>query len=193
MSIKICCPTLLLILILILNILSLRSTKCALYLSIPMNQVGRVYNYYLQDVNYLWCIKDVKLHLRQKSSLLPMGDAIWKYACNLWTLIRDFLKLLQPYYLATIVLFKGRPAMSVSFSLNDTKTSVSFFPHPFPLLSCFLSTSAGVCNSFIMGVALSISHVGGWAKLTHLPLCCLARQEPLPGIQVGCRVWDTGD
>ena len=76
--------------------------------------------------------------------------------------------------------------MSVSFSLNDTKTCFCFCFF-FPTL--LLSKSAGVCNSFIVGVVLSISHVGSWTKLTYLPLCCLVRQETLSGIQVGCGVW----
>lgn len=75
----------------------------------------------------------------------------------------------------------------MSFSLNDTKTC---FPPLLFLLSRVLSKSAGICNTFIVGVVLSISHVGSRPNSLYLPLCCLVCQETLPGIQVvmGCGV-----
>lgn len=157
-----------------------------------MKLVGKAHSYYLPDVNYLWCIKDVKLQ-HQNPAYYPW-EMLSENMHAIFEPLSDFFKLLQPYYLDTIVLLKAG-LLWVYLSLGMIlKRMFLFSPHPsLLLLSCFLSTSAGVCNSFITGVALSISHVGSWAKLTHLPVCCLARQELLPGIQVGCRVWGTGD
>ena len=78
----------------------------------------------------------------------------------------------------------------MSFSLNDTKTRPLL---PTLLLSCVLSKSSDVCNSFIAGMVLSISHVGNWTKLTYLPvlLPCLPGDPPrYPGWSWGVESWE---
>lgn len=143
----------------------------------PINLLGKFWNSYLQDVSYPWCIKEVQFNQRHKVSMLPK-TGVWNYTCHLWTPLSYFfiVTISSSSFFYSFL----KTACYVSFSLNDTKTLFLFLP---PL--SFLPTSAGICNPFVVGLALSISHVGSWTKLTYLPLCCLSRQKSLPGIQVG--------
>lgn len=151
----------------------------------PINLLGKFWNSYLQDVSYPWCIKEVQFNQRHKVSMLPK-TGVWNYTCHLWTPLSYFfiVTISSSSFFYSFL----KTDCYVSFSLNDTKTLFLFLP---PL--SFLPTSAGICNPFVVGVALSISHVGSWTEFTYLPLCCLSRQKSLPGIQVGRGGWGPGD
>lgn len=106
----------------------------------------------------------------------------------------NFKVFARTCHVATVVKKKQKKTPGILWICLSPETILkllSFFPHHF--FSGFLSKSAGVSNPFMVGVVLSISHVGSWTKLSYLPLCCPACQETPPGIQVGCGAWGPGD